>query len=225
MFDSIFSSAQTAPSVSIQSVLICMAVSIVLGVLIALLYRTQGNYSESFILTLAILPTVVQSVILVVNGNLGAAVAVTGAFGLVRFRSLAGSAREITFVFYAMAAGLICGMGYVTFAIAFVIVVGLLVILLSKTPLCELSSTARQLKISIPENLDYDGIFDDIFSKYLAYVKLERVRTTNLGSMFEITYNIKLKNPKDEKAMIDELRCRNGNLTILCQSVHSSTEL
>lgn len=225
MFDSIFSSAQIAPSVSIQSVLICMAVSIVLGVLIALLYRTQGNYSESFILTLAILPLVVQSVILVVNGNLGAAVAVTGAFGLVRFRSMAGSAREITFVFYAMAAGLICGMGYVTFAILFVIVVGALVVLLSKTQLCALSPCTRQLKISIPESLDYNGIFDDIFDKYLTYVKLERVRTTNLGSMFEITYNIKLKNPKDEKAMIDEIRCRNGNLTILCQSVRSSTDL
>ncbi len=225
MFDSILYDAQALPAASIDSILVCMAVSIVLGILISVLYRTQGNFSSSFMLTLAILPTVVQSVILVVNGNLGTAVAVTGAFSLVRFRSLAGSAREITFIFYAMAAGLICGMGYVAFAVIFVLIVGALVIILSKTPLFELSPTARQLKISIPESLDYNGVFDDIFDKYLAYAKLERVRTTNLGSMFEITYSVKLKNPKDEKAMIDEIRCRNGNLTILCQTVHSFTEL
>ena len=223
MFNSILNITNGA--ITAESVIICLAVSIVLGIIIALFYRLQSHYSGSFMLTLTILPAVVQSVILVVNGNLGTAVAVAGAFSLVRFRSIAGNAREITFVFYAMAAGLACGMGYVIFAAVFVITLGIISLLLSKTPLFELSSTSKQLKITIPEDLDYCGVFDDIFKKYLKYSKLERVRTTNLGSMFELTYNIKLKNPDEEKEMIDEIRCRNGNLMILCQTLQNPTEL
>ena len=223
MFNSILNITNGA--ITAESVIICLAVSIVLGIIIALFYRLQSHYSGSFMLTLTILPAVVQSVILVVNGNLGTAVAVAGAFSLVRFRSIAGNAREITFVFYAMAAGLACGMGYVIFAAVFVIALGIISLLLSKTPLFELSSTSKQLKITIPEDLDYCGVFDDIFKKYLKYSKLERVRTTNLGSMFELTYNIKLKNPDEEKEMIDEIRCRNGNLMILCQTLQNPTEL
>ncbi|MBE6688032.1 MAG: DUF4956 domain-containing protein [Ruminococcaceae bacterium] len=220
-----FNSILTYNPVTTLPVLICMSAAVVLGIVIMLIYRTQGYYSSSFMLTLAVIPAVVQAVILVVNGNLGTAVAVAGAFSLVRFRSLAGSAKEITFVFYAMAAGLICGMGYVLFAIIFVLVVGLLVIILSKLSILEASSSTRQLKINIPENLDYSDMFDDLFEKYLKYVKLERVRTTNLGSMFELTYNIRLKDVKKEKSFIDDLRCRNGNLTIMCQSTHSPTDL
>lgn len=223
MFNSILGSASA--DIPTQSIIICLVTSIVLGIIISVFYRLQSHYSGSFMLTLAILPAVVQSVILVVNGNLGTAVAVAGAFSLVRFRSIAGNAREITFVFYAMAAGLACGMGYVVFAAIFVILLGLVSLILSKTPLFELSSTSKQLKITIPEDLNYNGIFDDIFEKYLKQSKLERVRTTNLGSMFELTYNIKLKNASDEKQMIDEIRCRNGNLMILCQTLQNPTEL
>lgn len=223
MFNTILSGASDV--ISAQNVLICLAVSILLGVIIAVFYRLQSHYSGSFMLTLTILPAVVQSVILVVNGNLGTAVAVAGAFSLVRFRSIAGNAREITFVFYAMAAGLACGMGYVVFAVVFVLLLGFISLILSKTPLFELSATSKQLKVTIPEDLNYNGIFDDIFDKYLKYAKLERVRTTNLGSMFELTYNIKLKKSADEKAMIDEIRCRNGNLMILCQTLQNPTEL
>lgn len=223
MFNTILNTSSGA--ISAQNVLICLAASIFLGVIIAVFYRLQSHYSGSFMLTLTILPAVVQSVILVVNGNLGTAVAVAGAFSLVRFRSIAGNAREITFVFYAMAAGLACGMGYVAFAVVFVLLLGFISLILSKTPLFELSSTSKQLKVTIPEDLNYNGIFDDIFDKYLKYAKLERVRTTNLGSMFELTYNIKLKKSADEKAMIDEIRCRNGNLMILCQTLQNPTEL
>ena len=224
MFNS-FLSVLPNGEVSAVPVILCMLVSVLMGLFIALIYKTQGSYSQSFIITLSVIPVVVQAVILVVNGNLGTAVAVAGAFSLVRFRSLAGSAKEITFVFYAMAAGLVCGMGYVVFAVVFVAVVGLLVLLLSKTSFFEVSSASKQLKINIPENLDYCGMFDDIFEKYLKRAKLERVRTTNLGSMFELTYDIKLKDANTEKAFIDELRCRNGNLTILCQTAHTPTDL
>lgn len=224
MFNSILS-INAQGCVSVFNVLICMATAIVLGIFIAILYRTLGYFSGSFVLTLAIIPPVVQAVILVVNGNLGTAVAVAGAFSLVRFRSLAGSAKEITFVFYSMAAGLVCGMGYVGFAIVFVVIVGILVFVLSKTKLFELSPTARQLKINVPEDLDYVDMFNDVFEKYLKYSKLERVRTTNLGSIFELSYSVKLKNSADEKKMIDELRCLNGNLMILCQAAHNPTDL
>ena len=205
---------------------IVMGIALLCGIIISVVYRLGTDRpSKYMMITAIIMPAVVQTVIMLVNGSVGAGVAVAGAFSLVRFRSIAGNAREITFVFYAMAAGLACGMGYVVFAAIFVILLGFVSLILSKTPLFELSATSKQLKITIPEDLNYSGIFDDIFEKYLKYAKLERVRTTNLGSMFELTYNIKLKSPSDEKQMIDEIRCRNGNLMILCQTLQNPTEL
>ena len=158
----------------------------------------------------------VQMVIMMVNGNLGTGVAVLGAFSLIRFRSVPGSARDIAAIFFSMAVGLATGMGYLTFAGMAVLAVGLLLLLLSKTSFGEMKVPEKELKILIPEDLDYTEVFDDIFAPYTSSVSMERVKTTNLGSMYELYYRIRLKDPAREKEMIDQIRCRNGNLTIVC---------
>lgn len=167
-------------------------------------------------MTLALLPAMVQIVIMLVNGNLGTGIAVLGAFSLVRFRSAPGSAREIGAIFFAMAIGLSTGMGYIGYSVLFLLVIGLATILIAISKFGEVSSEEKDLKITIPENLDYTGIFDDLFSKYTNTVKLLQVKTSNMGSLYELHYRITLADPAREKKFIDEIRCRNGNLNICC---------
>lgn len=196
---------------------ICTAASIVLGLCIAVVYIVQGEHTKNFVVTLAILPVLVQVVMMMVNGNLGTGIAVLGAFSLVRFRSVPGSSKEILSIFFAMAIGLATGMGYVTFAAGVTVTVGLLLVILSKTGFGAHNGTERDLRVTIPENLDYTDMFSDIFERFvIGEPGLLKVRTTNMGSMYELTYRIKLKNPGTEKDMIDAIRCRNGNLTVLC---------
>lgn len=194
---------------------ICTLVSLGLGIWISLVYRWQGSASKNFTVTVALLPALVQLVIMMVNGNLGTGVAVLGTFSLVRFRSVPGSSREIVAIFFAMAVGLATGMGYVTFACFIAFVIGSVSLLLFKTGLGNATPLDRDLKITIPENLDYTEVFDDIFQTFTKHVDLIRVKTINLGSMFEIHYHITLKYSNQEKLMIDELRCRNGNLCVI----------
>lgn len=199
-----------------QNGLLCTVVSVVLGVLIAVIYMQQGNYSKNFVVTLAMMPVLVQVVIMMVNGNVGTSVAVLGTFGLVRFRSVPGTSREIANIFFAMAVGLATGMGYLTFSVAMVVVIGGTFLLLGKTSFGERKYNEKDLRITIAEDLDYTDIFEDIFAEYNSKSSLEQVKTTNLGSMYELKYHITLKDAKKEKEMIDQLRCRNGNLTIIC---------
>lgn len=210
MLDSILLNSGT----SLPAVLACMAVSLILGIIIALCYMFRGSYNKSFVVTLALLPVIVQSVILVVNGNLGTGVAVMGAFSLVRFRSVPGGAKEIAAVFFAMAAGLAAGMGYIAYAALFTAVVGAAMVVYNISSFGNSKTTTKQLRVVIPEDIDYSGIFDDIFSEYASKATLERVKTTNLGSLFELSYNIELKPNANEKAMLDNIRLRNGNLNI-----------
>lgn len=203
-------------SLLMTQALICTLVSLVLGLGIAFVYMYCGSYSKNFVISLALLPVLVQLIIIMVNGNLGTSVAVLGAFGLVRFRSIPGSSKEIVAVFFAMAIGLATGTGFVGFAILSAVIISIMLIVLSKTSFGEKQGKERDLKITIPENLEYSDVFDDIFDKYTSKVYLESVKTVNLGSMFELRYRITLKDLKEEKKMIDELRCRNGNLTIMC---------
>lgn len=217
MFTSIL--ATTGGSLTIMAAVICTVASIILGLGVAYVYMAQGRCSKNFAITLATLPVLVQVVIMMVNGNLGTSVAILGAFGLVRFRSVPGTSKEICSVFFAMAVGLATGMGYITFAIMIVVVVSLLFLVLTKTSFGEAKGNVRQLKITIPESLDYTEVFDDLFERYTNTATLERVKTTNMGSMFELQYDIILKEDKQEKAFIDDLRCRNGNLTIMCSRV------
>ena len=206
----------TGTEITTSAFLICTAVSLILGLGTAALslYKAKSGRSQSFILTLAILPALVQIVIMMVNGNIGAGVAVAGAFGLIRFRSAPGSAKEISLVFLATAIGLATGMGYVWVAAAFFVILTLFYLLLMKAGFGAGAADERELKITIPESLDYDGLFDDLFEKYTRRTELTRVKTTNMGSLFKLTYDITLRDAGREKDLIDALRCRNGNLEI-----------
>lgn len=215
MFNSIIESTTTG--LSMKSGFICMVVSIILGIIIALVHKNTSKYSKNFLITLGILPLLVQAVIMLVNGNLGTSVAILGAFSLVRFRSLPGNSKEIMSVFFAMVVGLAVGVGCITFAICLTIIASILIIVLSKSSFGNQNEKMIKLKITIPENLDYTEIFDDVFSKYLKKYDLEKVKTTNMGSMYELLYNIQINNNINEKEFIDELRVKNGNLPIVLQ--------
>lgn len=202
--------------ITVVTFLICTAVSLLLGLGTAALGMYKSSHSRSFLLTLALLPALVQIVIMMVNGNIGAGVAVAGAFGLIRFRSAPGSAKEIGLVFLATAIGLATGMGYVAIAGVFFLIIAAFAIILTLTGFGAGRSEERELKITIPENLDYDGLFDDLFQKYTRSAELDRVKTTNMGTLYELSYKIVLREARQSKAFLDELRTRNGNLTIVC---------
>lgn len=224
LFTGIFNTTATS-SVTIGSFLICMAASLVIGVLMALTYTYKTTYTKSFVVTLALLPSVVSVIIMMVSGSLGAGIAVAGTFSLVRFRSVPGTAKEICAIFLAMAAGLAAGMGYIGFAFLFTVIMLAVNILYTKLRFGEKRDATyrKTLRITIPEDLDYDGVFTDLFEKYTREHKLMSVKTTNMGSLFKLTYNMTLKNGVKEKDFIDELRCRNGNLEI-SSSIQSTME-
>lgn len=204
-----------ASSFSIETVGAAMGVALILGIIIGLLYQQSVTHIESVSIILAVLPLTVASVIMIVNGNLGTSVAVLGAFGLVRFRSAPGSAREIGFIFYTMAVGLAVGMGFLTMAVLITLVIGTAIFVLEKIRFGHTAIKERELRITIPEDLNYNGIFDDLFDTYTKYAQLERVKTTNMGTMYELSYRIEIRDPEKEKEFIDALRCRNGNLSII----------
>ena len=215
LFKGLFDSDLT-PVIGIADFALCLGCSLVLGFVMALAYMHRTRYTKSFVITLALLPAVVCIVIMMVNGNVGAGVAVAGAFSLVRFRSVPGTAKEICTLFLAMAAGLITGMGYLGYAALFTVIMCAIVMLCSHFDFGASKNKAmhKVLTVTIPEDLDYTGVFDDIFDAYTTEHSLSRVKTTNMGSMFRLTYSIVLRDPAKEKEMIDKLRCRNGNLEI-----------
>lgn len=206
----------TGTEITTSSFFICTAVSLLLGLGAAALSMFRSRYSQSFVVTLAMLPAMVQIIIMMVNGNIGAGVAVAGAFGLIRFRSAPGSAREIGMVFLTTAIGLATGMGYVIVAAAFFIIIAVFSILLTLVGFGAGDADERELKITIPENLDYDGLFDDLLNKYTRYAELERVKTTSMGTLYELSYKVVLRDQQRSKEFLDELRTRNGNLSIVC---------
>lgn len=222
MLHSILNLSSSA-TISIESFFICTIVSIILGLGIAGIYMFRNEYNKNFVITLALLPAMVQIVIMLVNGNLGTGVAVMGAFSLVRFRSLPGTAKDISSIFFAMAIGLANGMGYIGYACLFLLIVGAVTILLTGSRFGEQRVQEKELKITIPENLDYNGIFDDLFQEYTGKSRLNLVRTTNMGSLYELQYRIQLKDESREKEFMDKLRCRNGNLNIVCGRIASRT--
>ena len=207
LFDSIFG---TATTITVQEFLICIAVSLVIGVFLAGVYAFRSKYTQSFLVTLALIPAVVCVVIMMVNGNVGAGVAVAGAFSLVRFRSVPGSAKEICAIFLAMGAGLVTGMGFIGYAVLFAAILGGAMFICSLTGFGGGRDEERALKITVPENLDYTDSY-----------RLINVKTTNMGSLFKLTYVVKLKKHTNQKDMIDKLRVRNGNLEIMLAQVDS----
>ena len=206
----------TGTEITVSAFFICTAVSLLLGIGAALLSMYKSKYSRSFVLTLALLPAMVQIVIMMVNGNIGAGVAVAGAFGLIRFRSAPGSAKEIGLVFLATAIGLATGMGYVAIAAVFFVIIAVFALVLTLTGFGAGAADERELKITIPETLDYDGLFDDLFARYTKSAQLERVKTANMGTLYELSYKIILRDAHATKAFLDALRTRNGNLNIVC---------
>ncbi len=213
MLDSIFST--TSSSVELAPILLASLVAILLGVFIAVVYKKTTKYSKNFLITLSILPLLVEIVIIMVNGNLGTSVAIVGAFSLVRFRSIPGTSKEIICVFFAMSIGLILGMGYVVFAIIMTVLIALVLLLFHYIKLFDKNSLEKTLRITMPEDLDYSEVFNDVFEKYLTSYSLFQIKTINMGSMFDLSYRITLKKEVSEKAFIDDLRIKNGNLKII----------
>ena len=215
LFQGLFDSDLTTV-ISVTDFLLCLGVSLVLGLAMSFVYMIRTRYTKSFVVTLALLPAVVCVVIMLVNGNVGTGVAVAGAFSLVRFRSVPGTAKEICTLFLAMGAGLITGMGYLGFAVLFTVIMCAMFLLYNCLDLGASKNAAayKTFTITIPEDLDYTGVFDDIFQKYTSAHELACVKTTNMGSMFRLTYYVTLRDISRAKEMIDDLRCRNGNLEI-----------
>lgn len=215
MFEGIFDNGG-ATVIAVSDFLLCLGVSLFIGVFLALIYTYKSLYTKSFVITLAILPAVVCVVIMMVNGNVGAGVAVAGAFSLVRFRSAPGTAREIGTIFLAMGAGMVAGMGYLGYAVLVSLLLGFVMLFYQKIGLGEKSGGSREktLHITIPEDLDYTQVFDELLEKYTSAAEVVSVKTTNMGSLFKLTYQITLRNLMEEKELIDALRCRNGNLEI-----------
>lgn len=227
MLSSLFGSvlaADTASTFSLSSFLLCTLVSLVLGFIIALFYIFRNHYTKGFVVTLAVLPAMVQMVIMLVNGNLGAGVAVMGAFSLIRFRSVPGTARDISTIFFAMAVGLATGMGYVGAAAVFTVILGAVLMVLQVSSFGDPKKANKMLRITIPEDLDYSEVFEALFRQYLVSWELTQVKTCNMGSLYKLEYQVVLKNLKEEKALIDDLRCRNGNLEIICGRLCASKE-
>lgn len=217
MLESLLSaSTSNVASVSTGIAFLYTVLAGLLGVVISLTYLKTGKVSKNFARTLIILPILVCVVMLVVNGNLGTSVAIVGAFSLIRFRSLQGNSRDIAFVFFAMSIGLTCSIGDIPFAAGITVLVCAVLIVLNLIHYGEVKTEEKELKVTMPENLDYMNLLDDLMERYTTKHKMVRVKTTNMGSLYEITYFIQLKDETKEKELLDAVRCRNGNLTVVC---------
>jgi hypothetical protein len=219
MLDTIFEelSLNSGLSISLGKVLICIAVAVLLGVIISGTYfiiTPRKDRSASFVLSIVILPAIVAIVIILIGGNLARAFSMAGIFTIVRFRSVPGDSKDISFVFLTMAAGLAVGLGYLTLAAVVILLVGAVIVLVNKSGYGIGKQPEKRLRITIPEDMNYTGVFDEIFSKYTTYAQLQRVKTSNMGTLFELSYDIVLRTNQNEKEMIDAIRCRNGNLGI-----------
>lgn len=217
MFESIFTTTADN-TIHIGFTMLSIGTAIILGLIIGIVYMylcKKEGYGKNFIIGLVILPVIVSVVILLIGSNVARAFSMAGAFALVRFRSAPGNAKDIAIVFFAMASGLACGLGYVLFAAVFVVVLLLLLVLLNFIHFADHSSENRQLKITIPENLNFNHVFDDLLEKYTIKSQLIKVKTTNMGTMYELTYQVYMKKDVNEKAFMDELRMRNGNFNII----------
>ena len=216
MFESIFTTT-TDNAISISSSVLSMAAAVIIGLVIGITYMfacKKSGYNKDFIVGLVLLPAIVSVVIMLIGSNVARAFSMAGAFALVRFRSAPGNAKDIAVVFFAMASGLACGLGYITFAVIFTVVIILVLVALSITDFADKNAGKKQLRITIPENLNYTHAFDGIFDNFLSSKELTKVKTTNMGTMFELTYIIEMNKDINEKEFIDSLRVVNGNLNI-----------
>ncbi len=216
MLDTIFAST-IGDTLSLQAMVAAFAASLALGLLISFVYikthKSEG-YQSGFAVTLIMLPAIISVIIMLIGNNVARAFSLAGAFSLVRFRSAPGDPKDIAYVFFALGVGLACGLGFIAYAAVFAVILCLVMILLTFTNYAKQKSTSMQVRITVPENLNFQGLFDDILNKYTDFWKLRKVRTTDFGTLFELSYLIDLKQSADQKVFLDELRCRNGNLNI-----------
>ena len=214
----------TNGDVGIKTYILCIAAAFICGIITSAVSIYKSESSKGFAISLLLLPTVVATVIMMVNGNIGTGVAVMGAFSLIRFRSVAAQAKDIVLIFISMTAGLACAAGYIGIALFFTVIICLAAVIAVSIPLKR--EKRSDLRITIPESLNFTNVFDDLFSEYTSYSKLIKVKTSNMGSLYKLNYKIELKDPSKEKELIDELRCRNGNLEIsICSSSENGEEL
>lgn len=213
MFNTIFDS--TAVGLNITTALICAGVALGLGVVVAITHMMTSQTNKNFLITLAVLPVLVMAVMIMINGNLGTSIAILGAFSLIRFRSIQGNAKELLSIFFAMMIGLACGMGHIFFGAVITAIAVIAILIFSFTKILEPNKNQRVLKIVVPEDLDYEEVFDEIFEKYTRKAELVRMKTINMGSLYKLTYDVILKNGVKEKNFLDEIRIKNCNLKVL----------
>jgi len=215
MLDVLTSSITTGEVQILTALVLCTFASLILGLGVACVYKFRTAYSQGLATTLVLMPALVQIIIMLASGNLGVGVALAGAFALIRFRSVPGNARDIGHLFLSMGLGFVTGLGYLFFAFMFLLIIGGASLVLTITQFGKGEFNYRTLCIKIPENLDYEGLFDDVLEKYTLSAELENVRTSQMGSLYELTYTVRLKSASIPKAFIDDLRARNGNLSIM----------
>lgn len=224
MLNQPFKSIIELGEVTVGDFLICSAVSLLLGLFIGIVSILIGKKSKSISVSLTVIPFITQVLIMIVNGNIGVGIGVAGAFSLIRYRSNPGTASDILMLFISMTTGLVIGVGYIWLSVIFTVIAIAAYAIVSFIGLGKAKPGLRELKITIPEGLNYPHIFDDLFEKYTKSCELIRVRTTNMGSMYQLTYHIALSNTDLEKEMIDDIRCRNGNLDIICGMIPEVSE-
>ena len=216
MLETIITST-TGESFTLTNSLLVIGTSIILGILISLVYmktHEKNSFNSGFSTTLIMLPVIISIIILLVGNNVARAFSLAGAFSIIRFRSAPGDPKDIAYIFFTLAIGLTCGMGYITYAVLFTLILSAVMIGLHITKFTEPKNKNMQLKITIPEDLNYEGVFEEVLENYTNSYNIQRVRTRDFGSLFELTYTINLKSDINQKSFIDELRCRNGNLNI-----------
>lgn len=217
MFESFFSTTTTSSTISLTNALLTIIVSFILGGIISITYMKtcdKKGYSQNFALTLILIPSVIAIIILLIGSNIARAFSLAGAFSIIKFRSAPGDPKDIAYVLFTMAAGLACGAGYFGYAVLFTVILCLLMVTLDFFNFGERKSSQKLLKIIIPEDLDYEGVFDEVFEKYTTGYELKKVKTTDLGSLYELVYTISMDNSVSQKEFLDDIRCRNGNLNI-----------
>ncbi len=224
MFNTIFDS--TATGMSIPTALISALAALALGVVIAFTHKkTARQTTKSFLVTLAVLPLLVMAVMIMINGNLGTSIAILGAFSLIRFRSVRGDARELLGIFFTMMVGLALGMGHLLFAVVMTAIAVVAIVIFSNTKMFEPNKNNRSLKIVIPEDLDYEDVFGEIFKKYTKSAELVQTKTMNMGSLYKLTYDITLKHGVREKDFLDAIRVKNCNLKVLLSQPELEKEI
>ena len=223
MFNSIFNNTNTG--LEISTALIAAGTALVLGIALALTQKKTSQTTKGFLITLAVLPVLVMAVMIMINGNLGTSIAILGAFSLIRFRSIAGRAKDLLAVFAAMMIGLALGMGHILFAVVIMAIYIVAVVFFTYTKFLEPDAHERVLKVVIPEDLDYDEVFTEIFKKYTSRTKLVRMKTMNMGSLYKLTYDVKLKHGIREKDFLDEIRVKNMNLKVLLSEPYFEEEI